>query len=339
MTAEWQASGATVEVLQEHDRCTDRRLMATLRRVVADRRPSAVMLWHGLVRLPQLIRALAIDGMAVGVHGGNPAHTIPRWVDWKFRLLGRVYPPAGPLPTYICCSRYVADSFETSGYLRRFPRVVVLNGVNRPSPTLYHVPRPYTPDEPFVIGMVARLDRIKDHPTLLRAFGRLKAQLPNAVLEIAGDGQEEPALRRLADELGVTPAVRFLGRVNDVYARMTGWQLFAYPTTEREGLGNAVSEAMMAGLPCVVTEVGPTREFAGADASVRLVPPADPGALAAAIVELAHDLQARTALAARGRRRAMAEFHPTVYAARYAALLGLPSPPPVSSECSDVSQN
>ena len=68
-------------------------------------------------------------------------------------------------------------------------------------------------------------------------------------------------------------AVRFLGEVGDVYGQMARWDLFAYATTANEGLGNAVAEAMMFGLPCVVTDVGPMREFAGDGSAVRSARP------------------------------------------------------------------
>ncbi len=128
-----------------------------------------------------------------------------------------------------------------------------------------HEPRTYDPSVPFVIGMTARLSRIKDHATLLRAFALVAKQFPNVRLELAGDGTLRPSLESLCQELQVGDRTTFLGDIRDVYGAMSGWDLFAYATTEREGLGNAVSEAMAFGLPCIVTDVGPMKEFAVTD--------------------------------------------------------------------------
>jgi glycosyltransferase involved in cell wall biosynthesis len=247
---------------------------------------------------------------------------MPRRIDLQYELLGMMYPPRGPLPTYVCCSQYVADSFESSRYLRRFPRQVVPNGVKLP-PESFYATRAIAPGRPPVIGMVARLNSIKDQATLVRAMAIVRKQFADAELELVGDGDERRALERLVGDLGLGAAVRFAGDVADVYRRMTEWDLFAYATTEREGLGNAVAEAMMFGLPCIVTDVGPMREFVGAGDAVRLVKAADPAAMATAICDLIVDVDARAALSASGQRHAMACFHPAEFARRYAEILGL----------------
>jgi hypothetical protein len=105
---------------------------------------------------------------------------------------------------------------------------------------------------------------------------------PQARLELAGSGPTEPALRTLASELGIADAVVLLGQVSDVYGVMTRWDLFAFTATEREGLGNAVVEAMMLGLPCTVTDVASMREACGGSGAL-LVPPGNPVALADAL--------------------------------------------------------
>jgi glycosyltransferase involved in cell wall biosynthesis len=134
-------------------------------------------------------------------------------------------------------------------------------------------------------------------------------------------------LRQLVYDLGLDDSVRFLGDVSDVYGRMAGWDLFAYATTEREGLGNAVAEAMMFGLPCVITDVGPMHEFGCEGATARMVPRTNPQALAEAVCKLIPDLKSRQELSEHGREYALAKFHPRVFAERYADILGLANKP------------
>ena len=325
MCDKWVEAGATVEVIDRTRFDTNRKLIATVRALTAAHPPAAVMFWHGLVHLPQFIHAVAPLGVPVAVHGGNPAHTMPAWADWKFVLLGKLYPPGPTLPTYVCCSQYVADSFESSRYLRRFPREAVPNGVELPTGPR-HTPREYDPAREFVVGMLARLNSIKDHRTLLRALPRVLARFPNVVLEFAGGGEEEPGLRALAAELRIESAVRFLGDLSNVYAAMAKWDLFAYATTEREGLGNAVSEAMMLALPCVLTDIGPIHEFAGDGTATRMVPPHDPAAMADALTALIPDLATRESLSVAGMDWALDRFHPSAFAWQHAKILGLSLP-------------
>ena len=330
MCEDWEEAGAEVHMhrLGFMGRHT---IVAALRRFVDEHPPDAVMLWHGLIHLPQIIHALNPLGVPMGVHGGNPAHTMRCWNKWRYELLRHFYPRRGPRPTYICCSQYVADSFESTLYLSRFQRVVIPNGVTLPTCPLHQV-RPYDASRWFVIGMVAQLNSIKDHATLLRAFAKVHEQFPNAKLELAGDGEERGRLKQLARTLNIVEAVDFLGDLADVYEAMDHWDLFAYATTEHEGMGNAVAEAMMLGLPCVVTDVGPTHEFAGDGTAVRLVRPADPDALAKAICDLIPDAAAHSALSATGRGHAESRYHPAAFARQYAEVLGLAK----KVECSPI---
>ena len=318
MSSDFAAAGAKVNHLDLRSRSSFRAIKPVrehTRRVP----PSGVILWHGLVELPQLLFALREHEIPIVVHGGNPAHTMPWWVDWKFRLLGRLL-PVSRRPTYACCSRYVADSFETSTYLRRFPRLVIPNGVD-PITGPAHEPRTIARDQPFTVGMVARLDEIKDHPTLLRAFARVARENPAARLELAGDGSRRPALEALTRDLGISDRVKLLGTVQDVYGAMRGWDVFAYATTDREGFGNALVEAMMFGLPCVATEIGPLREIAGTPAAIVLTPPLDSEALARALLKLVPNLDQRRQWSVAARERANREFSSKKCARRQAELL------------------
>lgn len=279
----------------------------------------AVIVWHGMVCLPEILHALKNFGGRVLVHGGNPAHSMPKWVNLRYLLrekrLGRRCEA-----TYVCCSRYVADSFVRSNYLRRFPRVVVPNGA-KPLTVPVHVPRKIGWKESFTIGMVARLDHIKDHPTLLRAFAKVLAGWPTARLELAGDGERKSGLEQLSRELGIEESVSFLGTVENVYRVMAGWDVFAYATTDQEGLGNALVEAMAYGLPCVVTETGPMREVAGQQPVVVLVDKANPHSFALAVNSLIESLEKRKALSSQARSRAEKEFSEKTFAQRHVRLL------------------
>jgi len=321
ISEEFVASGAVVHHLNLF-RPGFRKVIVEVRSHVAKTCPESVVAWHGMVLLPEILRALKNFGGSVFAYGGNPAHRMPRSVDWYYFLREKVYGVhAGA--TYVCCSNYVADSFSASLYLRRFPRVAIPNGIREPTVTP-QTPRVIDLTGAFTIGMVARLDPIKDHETLLRSFARLIEERPSARLEIAGDGELRQELEDLAGTLGISASVRFLGMLDDVYQAMSTWDLFVYATTEQEGLGSALAEAMMIGLPCVVTDVGPMREVTGEPPVALMVPPRDPERLAEAILNLISNHEERKRLGTAARLRALDEFDARVFALRYRHLLDCP---------------
>jgi glycosyltransferase involved in cell wall biosynthesis len=109
------------------------------------------------------------------------------------------------------------------------------------------------PRTPPRIVMVARFEPQKDHATLIRALGGLKAQPWE--LDLIGGGPGMPAMQALAADLGIADRIRFLGQRMDVQRLLAEAQL-AVLTTNWEGLPLSILEAMRAGLPMVATEVG-----------------------------------------------------------------------------------
>ncbi len=136
--------------------------------------------------------------------------------------------------------------------------------------------------------------RRKGGPVLLRAFELLRREHPDLRLIIAGP----------TEALEVPPGVENLGllpmaRVQELLCKAT---VFVLPTL-REPFGIAYLDAMLCKAPCVGTAVGAVPEILG-DAGV-VVPPADAGALAAALSGLLNDKARRAALGEAGRRRVL----------------------------------
>ena len=145
---------------------------------------------------------------------------------------------------------------------------------------------------------VGNLYPVKDHATLLRALARL----PAARVAIAGRGDQEEPLRRLAAELGLSDRVHLLGLRDDVETVFAAADVFVQPSLS-EGLPLAVLEAMANGLPVVATRVGGIPEAVVDGKTGLLVPPGDPAALAAALAAVL-DADDRGACDGRCRARA-----------------------------------
>lgn len=201
--------------------------------------------------------------------------------------------------------------------LRRFPKdrlVVVPNGVDtsafRPDPEGgRRVRREWGIDERApLVGLVARIDPMKDHANFLAAAGRLAVEAPDMRFACVGDG---PAALRaglvakgaalgLADRLTWSPVRADMPAVYGALSVLVSASSFG------EGFPNVVAEAMACGTPCVVTDVGDSALVAGEDSVV--VASGDAPALAAGVVRMLARRGDDAALPGRLRERVEREF-------------------------------
>ena len=157
------------------------------------------------------------------------------------------------------------------------------------------------PPEGPIIGTVGRLVPIKGHTWLLRAVPRVLAEFPQASVVLIGDGPLLGELKELADELGITPHVVFLGTRHDIPECLAVLDLFVLPSLN-EGMGRALVEAMAVGSPVVATRVGGIPDVVADCTTGLLVPPRDDRALAEAILTLLRDRSRRAAYGEAARR-------------------------------------
>jgi glycosyltransferase involved in cell wall biosynthesis len=157
-------------------------------------------------------------------------------------------------------------------------------------------------DKP-IVGNAGWLIQRKRFDIFLRTAARIRAAVPEAVFVIAGDGPERGSLEALATEVGVAPAVRWLGWRRDlapVYAALdvllfnSDWD--AFPTTPLE--------AMSYGLPVVASSIhGGLAEAISERRFGVLLPTHDEAALAAAVTALLQEPVAARQLGLDGRDR------------------------------------
>ena len=169
------------------------------------------------------------------------------------------------------------------------------------------VPPHTRPDRLVTVGhLVAR----KRHADVLRALWLLRDTHPELRWVVVGDGPERPALERLAGELGLADRVELRGQVppEEALAAARAAGIFVLPSVD-EAFGVAYVEAMAAGVPAIGCrgEHGP-EEIAAAGDGIRLVPPADPEALAAELRALLEEPAWRRELGHAARETVLAAF-------------------------------
>lgn len=165
----------------------------------------------------------------------------------------------------------------------------------------------------FVGCMVANIHPFKDHATLLRAwalvFAGMGAKGNAPLLLLAGrDDAGGDKLRQLAEELGIAPHVRFLGKVDDVAGLLKAVDVCLH-SSKSEGLPNAVLEAMAAGCPVIATDIPGVREAVGEELEDCLVPAGDAEALSQHIQKFLPDARVRLEIGQRLRERVEREFN------------------------------
>lgn len=175
-----------------------------------------------------------------------------------------------------------------------------------------------------IIGTVGRLQPVKDHALLLRAFAKVRVQVPEAALVIVGDGPLRAALEAQAEQAGLSDAVRFMGDRHDVPRLLTGMEVFALTSTS-EGYSVALLEACASSLPIVATDVGGNREIVRHGVNGRLVPSGDTAAIATALIALLRGGEQAAAMGRAGYAWAQAEASFRTMAERYHGLYDVSS--------------
>jgi glycosyltransferase involved in cell wall biosynthesis len=176
-------------------------------------------------------------------------------------------------------------------------------------------------DTDFVISAVGALEQRKGHRYLIEAIGVLAARPASSKVKcfIVGQGSIHKVLQ---GEIAVSRSlerIKLLGRVDDPREILWASDVFAMPSL-KEGLGVAALEAMASGLPVIASDVGGLREVVKDDSSGFVVPPANAGAIAAAIGRLAESAELRSQMGAAARARVVENYSIETMAARTLAL-------------------
>lgn len=169
------------------------------------------------------------------------------------------------------------------------------------------------------VGFLGRLERIKGADTFVEAAARLADQFPTATFVVGGEGSRRAELEELATTLGLSGRLTFAGFVSSAPRFLAGLDVVLVPSRS-EALGMTALEAMALGLPVVASRVGGLPEVVQHGVTGYLVPPGDPGALAATTAHVLVDAALAERLGAAGRLAVDERFSLDRMVAAYVAL-------------------
>lgn len=156
------------------------------------------------------------------------------------------------------------------------------------------------PDDVPLVGAVGALVRHKDHRTFARTAAAVARRREDVHFVVAGEGPERGEVERLRGVAGLEGRLHLPGHVSDAARSLCDLDVFVMSSRE-EGLGTAVLEAMAAGVPVAVTRAGGLADVAGDE--LPSAPPEDPEALAAEVLRLLEEPDARASAVRAGHRR------------------------------------
>ncbi len=234
---------------------------------------------------------------------------------WLDRLLFRIECVLARFADLIIVNSIAGRDYVTAQGFPKDKLVVIPNGIDverfQPNPSYRDRVRKDwgISEREFLIGLVGRLDPMKDQETFVRAAGLLIRQRQHVRFVCIGDGPAERrrSLERLADGLGVGTRMLWKDATPDIASVYCALDLLTLSSAFGEGFPNVVAEAMACGVPCVVTDVGDAAVIVG-EAGLA-VSPRDPEALCKAwCVALAWTAEERAARGRRARERVAAQF-------------------------------
>lgn len=302
---------------------------------LAIRRLARRSTWREIARLAEWLRRERIDvlhawdadaaifGQFAARRAGVAFATSRRDLDqiyprWKLALMRRADRCAARV---VANAEAVRDHFAAQGLpadkIAVVPNLVDVEERDR----LAAVPFPRAGELPAGrrLVVVNRLDPEKNVGVLIDALPRVRSEFPDAVLIVAGDGREMPALRARAAARGVAAAVCFLGEIHEVPALLPLCEIGALVPSRNEGLSNTILEYMAAGLPTLATDCGGNRELVRDGTTGRLLPAdAAPAEVAAAWSDLLRDRAQALALGRHGRQWVERRHAPAVVLEQFA---------------------
>lgn len=226
------------------------------------------------------------------IWGIRESNTNPDFYGWLGRLIFQLECFLSRFADLIVVNSHAGQAYCLEHGFAANKMVVIPNGIDtelfQPNPEARAKVRAEwrISEDTILIGLVGRLNPMKDHPTFLRAATLLCTERQDVRFVCVGIGPENYAreLYQLADELGISEKVIWAGVRAEMPAVHNALDIAVSSSCEGEGFSNVIGEAMACGVSCVVTDVGDSAWIVS-NAGV-VVPPKNPEALKTAMKRL-----------------------------------------------------
>jgi len=222
------------------------------------------------------------------------------------RLADRVVVNAEAIKAALIAEGYAAD------HVHVIPNGILCPALRPPAAGRAVRQRLNVPPDVPLVGVVARIARLKGLEYFVEAARAALERFPEARFLLVGDTRVDAAyreeLKAQCRRLGVQDRVIFTGFRSDVHDILSALTVSVLPSISGEGLSNSVLESMAAAVPVVATRVGGNPEVVVDGETGFLVPPKDPLALAQAIGRILAAPGLGGALGQAGRRRVLEQF-------------------------------
>jgi glycosyltransferase involved in cell wall biosynthesis len=204
------------------------------------------------------------------------------------------------LLTSIFYPRAACIIFQTGRAQSYFNQKIKNNSVIIPNPVKVQVQSMHSKSKRIV--SIGRLEPQKNQKMLLDAFSRLVKNYPDYKLTIYGEGGLRKTLEDQIHELGIEGSVSLPGEVSDIHEKIADAEMFVL-SSDREGLSNALLEALAMGLPCISTNCAGAEECIENGKSGLIVPVGNVDALFAAMDRYIEEPLFREQCAIEGQKR------------------------------------
>lgn len=245
---------------------------------------------------------------------GKPMLMAIRASNAEYGFGGRMYARADRWMARWLAKKVIFNSYAGLDYHIRLGYaeekcMVIPNGLACPDDCLFL--EPFQHDPPWKIGMIARLDPMKDHVMMFESMRFLLQQGAQVELHLYGDGKQDwkQHLIREAERLKITDRVYWHGFTNDAWSALAQMDIIS-SSSYGEGMSNTLLEAMMAGRVIVATDVGEAKRMLDGDAGRcgEIVPVKDARAMAEVIATMIQDHTDAANMAKKARRVALEHY-------------------------------
>lgn len=310
-----EAEGVPVTVLGKRFRF-DPFTWRRLRELIRQQRPDVL---HSF-----LFAGNAYARLSVGARGPRVVcseRCVDSWkAGWQLALDRRLVKKTDRL---LANSAAVRDFYENAGVppglITVIPNGVVDDGVASDADRAAMRREFGLPDDARVVVYAGRLAKQKRVHDLVWAFQLLRQTIENCCFIICGDGPDRPRIEQRIRHFDIAHLVRLAGHRADasqiVRAADVSWL-----GSDFEGMSNSLSEAMVAAVPCVATNIAPNAELIDHTSSGYLVTPGDAAAFQQFTLDLLSDPELAARMGQAARERMLRDFSVEQMVSRHAEL-------------------